>query len=59
MELKPGERIDDLQLDGLYILQKKDGFRFSAPTQGEILWQCLPAGRTTAGAKRKVPTAAI
>lgn len=28
MELKPGERIDDLQLDGLYILQKKDGFRF-------------------------------
>ena len=28
MELKPGERIDDLQLDGLHILQKKDGFRF-------------------------------
>ena len=28
MELRPGERIDDLQLDGLHILQKKDGFRF-------------------------------
>ena len=28
MELRPGERMDDLQLDGLHILQKKDGFRF-------------------------------
>ena len=28
MELRPGERMDDLQLDGLHILQKKEGFRF-------------------------------
>ena len=28
MDTRAGERIDDLQLDGLRILQKENGFRF-------------------------------